>query len=400
MFVIVTLLLDVLGVGIMIPVLPRLIADFHGGDLSQGASSFGLVMAVYTLMLFVFSPVQGTLSDQLGRKPLLFVSLSGTAVCYWLLWQAPSLSWVFAAQIINGISGASMTVCSACIADVTPPQERAKSFGLIGATFGVGLILGPALGGALSAFGLHVPFIFAMVLALVDLAYGIAVLPETLAPENRRPFTWSRGNPVAALRLLTRSRSLMGLSTLLVFTMLGLQCLRATWVLYTTHRFHWSTAQNGWTFALIGVFAAALQGGGLRVFIRRFGELATLLASLALGALSYVLFGMATGNALMYVGIPLSCCANLAVPVVQGLASQEVDESEQGQLQGALAGLTTLCTTLGTLGATRVLAWSTAADASGIPEGTVFFVGAALFAVAFALALTSMPRRTQINAAS
>ena len=392
-FVIVTLLLDVLGVGILIPTLPRLIADFNGGDMSVGGAQFGLVMATYTLMLFVFAPVQGALSDQYGRRPLLFLSLFGTAVCYAVLWQAPSMAWVFAAQMINGITGASMTVCSAALADLTPPQERSKTFGLLGATFGVGLIIGPALGGALSGFGLHVPFIFAMGLALLDLVFGVVVLPETLGLDNRRPFTWRRGNPMASLRLLARTPHLVGLALILVFTMLGLQCLRSTWVIFTMYRFSWSTAENGLTFALIGLLGAVLQGGVLRILVKRFGEQATLLMSLVLGAASYLVFGFATASWVLLLGVPFSCFSNLAVPVLQGLASSQVDSTEQGQMQGGFTSLTTLCTTVGTLGATALFSYFTSATAPVKVPGAPFLAGATLFIVAIGCTVATVRQR-------
>lgn len=394
-FVIVTLFLDILGIGIMIPILPQLVTDMNGGNISAGSTAFGAVMATYTTMLFFFSPIQGALSDQYGRKPLLFLSLSGTALAYALMVLAPNIIWIFIAQIMNGVTGASITVCSAYIADVSPPQERSKNFALIGATFGVGLIVGPALGGVMSTLGLRAPFVLAGALSALNLLYGVFVLPESHDLAHRHPFAWSRANPIASFKLLGQTPYMFGLATILLFTNLGLQALRSTWVLCTTARFHWTPHENGWSLALAGLLSALVQGGLMRPAVRRLGEAAVIRAGLLVYILSYAVFGFATAGWMMYAGLFVNSLGNLVVPATQGLASNEVGPREQGKMQGALSSLTTACATIGTLAATALFARFNGPGAPIALPGAPFFLGIALYSIALGTALTLFRTRAR-----
>lgn len=380
-FILLTVLLDVMGLGLIIPVFPLLITDLaHSATL--GAQLVGVFTAVYALMQFVFAPVLGALSDRYGRRPVLLASLTGMGLDYLLLYFAPNLWWLFVGRVIAGMTGASITVANAYLADVTPPEGRAKSFGMLGATFGVGFILGPALGGVLGDIDLRLPFLVAAGLALLNAVYGLFVLPESLPPEQRGQ---TRGgqvlNPLLPLRDLGRYPLVRNLALAFIFIGLAQQVIFSTWVLFTEKVLDWSPAQNGAALALVGVLSAVVQGGLIGVAMRVLGERGAILTGLLLGTLQYLLLGAARSDAVLYASIVFGSLAGIAGPAIQGLISRSIDPSEQGRIQGALTSLNSLVGIFGPLAATTVFAYFTSSRAPIEEPGAAFYM-AALFSLA------------------
>lgn len=341
-FIFITVMIDALGVGLIIPVLPRVIESFGGVGLSQASSFYGLLIALYSLMAFLFASLMGSLSDRFGRRPVLLLSLLGLGLDYVIIALAPNLSWLIVGRVLAGIFGASQVTALAYIADVSAPQDRAKNFGLIGAAFGLGFIVGPLLGGILGGIELRLPFWVAAGLSLLNLLYGLLVLPESLPPENRQPFRWSRANPVGSLMALRRTPSALTLTAAYGLTRLSLNGLIAVWVLYTGFRFGWNVTQIGLSLAFTGICLAVVQGGLVGPVVARLGEVKTTLLGLTLSTLAYVLFGLSTTGWMLYAAIVLSASGGLVAPTLQGLISSRVPPTEQGLLQGALASLNNL----------------------------------------------------------
>jgi MFS transporter, DHA1 family, tetracycline resistance protein len=388
-FIIVTVLLDMLGIGLIVPVLPKLVTTMYGGDLSEGSRIFGWFVASYALMQFLFAPVLGNLSDAYGRRRVLLVSLLGAGLDYLLMAFAPDLKWLFVGRVISGITGANIAAANAYIADVSPPEERAKNFGLIGACFGVGFIIGPALGGVLGEYGLRVPFMAAAVLNLCNTLYGFFVLPESLAPENRRPFDWSRINPLASLRALGRFPVVLGLTATIALERLAHNSLPSTWVLFTTYRFGWTEAQNGLSLALVGLMFGLVQGGLAGKFVAKFGERRALLFGLSVGALGFLLYGLATQGWMLYAIIAATSIGGVAGPALMSMITRLVPASEQGALQGALSSVQSLAAIAGPLMATSLFGYFTSPHAPVHLPGAAFLVSAILVALGVLLAARS-----------
>lgn len=334
-FIFVTVVLDVLALGIIIPVLPKLVEDFLHGDTGRAAEIFGLFGTVWALMQFFFSPLLGALSDRFGRRPVILLSNFGLGFDYILMALAPTLSWLFVGRVISGITGASFTTAGAYVADVTPPEKRAGSYGLIGAAWGLGFILGPALGGVLGGINPRLPFWAAAGMTLLNAMYGLFVLPESLGREHRRKFEWSRANPVGALKLLRSHHELFGLAGVSFLYFLAHQVLPSVFVLYAGYRYGWQARSVGLTLALVGICSVAVQAGLIRPVVARFGERRALLTGLALGTVGFVLFGTAATGTRFLIGIPILAFMGLYSPSAQGLMTRRVGPSEQGQLQGA-----------------------------------------------------------------
>lgn len=388
-FIVVTVLLDMIGIGIIVPVLPKLVTTLYGSDLSEGSRIFGWFVASYALMQFLFAPVLGNLSDAYGRRRVLLISLLGSGLDYLLMAFSPGLKWLFVGRVISGITGANIAAANAYIADVSPPEERAKNYGLIGACFGVGFIVGPALGGVLGSYSLRAPFIAAAALTLLNTLYGFFVLPESLAPENRRPFDWSRINPLASLRALGRFPVVLGLTATILLERLAHDSLPSTWVLFTTYRFGWTEAQNGLSLALVGLMFGVVQGGVAGKFVARFGERTALLFGLSVGALGFLLYGLATQGWMLYAIIALTSIGGVAGPALMSMITKLVPASEQGALQGALSSIQSLAAIAGPLMATSLFGYFTSPRAPVHLPGAAFLVSAALVAVGALLAAHS-----------
>ncbi len=392
-FVLITLFLDVIGVGLSNPILPKLINQVVG-DVSTAAYYFGAVTTTYALMLFLFSPVQGALSDQFGRRPVLLLSLLGTGLSYLGLALAPSLPWIFAAQIINGLTGASFAVISAYIADISKPENRAQYFGLIGTTLAIGWVIGPALGGLLSIWGLKFPFFIAAIVSFLNLCYGFLVVPESHKLEHRRTFSWRAANPIGSFGLLRQSATIFGLAAVMFCTDLALQCFISTWVLFTTYKFGWGAFQAGVSMALLGLMTAIVQGGIIRPVLARFGERRTIVAGLTFSLIGYLLYALATQGWMLYGVIVLNGFDFVVKPTSQGLLSSQVSARNQGAIQGALASQSALAAIVGPLLATNLFGYFTsAAVPQRLPE-VPFLLGAFLFLLALGLAITTFSKKS------
>lgn len=381
-FIFMTMFLDIVGIGLIIPIMPQLVAQFVGDSLSDASRYFGALASVYTLMQFLFAPMLGALSDQVGRKPILLFSLLGTAVSYLIMALAPSLAWLFIGRTLAGVAGASLTVATTYIADVSAPEDRAKNFGLVGVAFGLGFIVGPAIGGLLGSLDIRLPFYVAAAITVANFLYGLWVVPESHARENRRAFTWAKSNPFSWIKLLRGYPVVMGLTGTFVLMGLAQNGLQSTWVLFTTYRFHWDTAQNGAALAMVGVTSALVQGGLIRVLLPKLGEQRAILIGLLIGAFSHLLYGLSTQGWMMYAIMTVGSVAGIAGPAIQGLVSREVGPYEQGAVQGALTSLMSLTGVVGPLVANQLFAEFTAPHAPVKLPGIAFFLGAALMLVA------------------
>jgi len=338
-FIFVTVLLDMLGIGLMIPVLPKLVVAFKGGDTAAAAEVFGLFGTAWALMQFVFSPVQGALSDRFGRRAVILISNLGLGLDYILMALAPNLGWLFVGRVISGITAASVSTSFAYIADVTPAEKRAASFGMIGMAFGVGFVLGPAVGGLLGSISLRLPFWGSAGLSLLNFCYGLLILPESLPAERRAGFVWKRANPIGSLLLLRGYPQLFGLAAVNFLHGLAHVALPSTFVLYAGYRYGWDERTVGLTLAGVGVCSAIVQGGVVRPLVKRLGERSTMLIGLACGGAGFAIYGLAPTGLVFCLGVPVMSLWGLANPAVQALMTRRVGPTEQGQLQGALGSL-------------------------------------------------------------
>lgn len=385
-FIFVTLLLDVMGVGLIIPILPQLVETLTA-DPTAAARYYGALFTTFTLMQFLFAPGLGALSDQVGRKPILILSLAGSAISYLMMALAPSLAWLFIARALAGIAGASITVASAYIADVSTPETRAQNFGLLGAAFGLGFIFGPAIGGLLGNLDMRLPFYAAAAISLINAVYGLLAVPESHRAENRRAFTADKANPFSWIRLLKRYPVVMGLAITLLLTSLAQNSLHSVWVLFTQYRFHWNPGQNGLALAFVGVTAAVVQGGLIRLIVPKLGERNSVLWGLGISAVAFLLYGLATQGWMMYAVIAIGALGGIAGPAVQGLIASQVSPDEQGSVQGALASLMSLTGIVAPLMASGLFAHFTAKTTAIAIPGISFFVGAFLLVLGLANAM-------------
>jgi DHA1 family tetracycline resistance protein-like MFS transporter len=338
-FIFITVLLDMLALGMIIPVLPGLIEDFQGGDTARAAELVGLFGTTWALMQFVASPVLGALSDRFGRRPVVLLSNFGLGLDYVLMAVAPTLGWLFVGRLISGVTSGSVVAALAYVADVTPADRRAKAFGVMGAAFGTGFVFGPAIGGMLATLGPRAPFWVAAGFSLVNAMYGLLVLPESLPRERRAPFSWRRANPVGSLDLLRSHPQRLGFAGTHFLWYLAHQSLPTVFVLYASFRYGWSTTDIGWSLAAVGAVSAAVQGGLVGLVVARFGERRTLVTGLLFGAAGFAIYGLAPTGLWFAIGIPVMSLWGLYGPAAQGLMTQRVGPSEQGRLQGALSSV-------------------------------------------------------------
>lgn len=399
-FIVVTLFLDILGLGLIIPILPRLVESFVGNDATQGAFYVGLLTATYAVMQFFFAPIMGSLSDRYGRRAVLLVTLFGQVLDYVLLAFAPTLGWFFLGRVIAGIGGASIGTAGAYIADVSPPEKRAQNFGLIGMAFGLGFIAGPLMSSVLGTVQLpwlgldplRTPFIVAGCFTLLNAVWGVFFVPESLAPENRRPFSWARANPFGTLSYLSRYPVVLGLAIVWCIIGIAQRSLESTWVLYTEHRYHWGVRETGFSLAMVGLAAALVQGGLVRRIMPKLGERRALIIALAVAACTYVGYGLASEGWMVFPVLAVSAFGGLAGPAVQGLMSRAVPPTEQGMLQGGLLGVGSLTSIIGPPLATNVFGYFISPRAPFALPGAAFFLGAVLAVIALLMALRTFRR--------
>jgi MFS transporter, DHA1 family, tetracycline resistance protein len=385
-FIFLTVTLDMLALGMIAPVLPRLIASFMSGNAASAAQMLGLFATVFAVMQFFFSPLLGSLSDRFGRRPVVLLSNFGLGFDYLLMAWAPALGWLFAGRVISGLTASSIPTAMAYMSDVTPPEKRAGAFGMLGAAFGMGFVLGPALGGILGSISPRLPFWVAGGLSIVNGMYGLFVLPESLSHEHRSRFSWKRANPVGSLGLLRSSRVMVGLAAVLVLGYLSQQSLMNVYVLYADYRFHWTDRSVGLSLAAVGIFSGLYGAVLVKPLVAKIGERSALSLGLLGGAAGYIMIGLSQTGLLLLCGIPVLNLMSVAWPSAQSIMSREVRPSEQGQMQGAIQSLRGLAGIFGPGLFTYIFSKSIGAGAPIHAQGTAFFVAAALLLISLAVA--------------
>lgn len=392
-FIFITILLDVIGFGLIIPVLPGLLEEMTGGDLSTAARWGGVLMFTYAAMQFLFSPIVGGLSDRYGRRPVILASLFAFAVDFIIAGLAPNIWWFFLGRILAGITGASFSSATAYIADVSTPEKRAQNFGLIGAAFGLGFIIGPLIGGVVSAhYGLRSPFFVAAGLAFLNWLYGYFILPESLLPENRRPFDWKRANPIGSLLNLRRYPVVLSLAGALMAIYLAGHANHSTWTYITMKKFDWNTEWVGYSLAFVGLMTGIVQGGLTRVVIPRIGAKRSLYFGLTMYLIGFVLFAFATKSWMMFAFMVPFALGGFAGPALQGIISNQVPPNEQGELQGSLTSLIAVTSIIGPLLMTGLFSYFTSEKAQVQFAGAPFLMGAFLTLVSLLLALRTLTK--------
>jgi MFS transporter, DHA1 family, tetracycline resistance protein len=389
-FIFATVLLDMLAIGIVIPVLPKLVVDFVGGDSERAAKIFGLFGTAWALMQFLFCPVQGALSDSFGRRPLILISNFGVGLDYVLMAMAPSLQWLFAGRVISGITAASIATAYAYVADVTPPDKRAARFGLLGAAFGAGFVLGPALGGLAGSISPRLPFWIAAALSLANTCYGLFILPESLPPSRRATFRWKRANPFSALVLLRSHATLFGLAAVYFLGNLAHAALPSIAVLYMLYRYGFNERAVGLTMAGVGVASIIVQGAVVGPVTRRIGERAALLLGLGFGVLGFLAFALARTGAEFWLAIPLLALWGLENPACLALMSRFIGAEQQGLLQGANASIAGVANLFGPGLFTQVFAFAIGGGQYWHLPGAPFLISSLLlvFAAVFSWRVT------------
>jgi DHA1 family tetracycline resistance protein-like MFS transporter len=386
-FIFITVMLDMLALGMIIPVLPLLIETFRGGDTASAARMVGIFGMSWAAVQLFAAPLLGSLSDRFGRRPVVLLSNFGLGLDYILMALAPSLGWLFVGRLISGVTSASVPTAYAYIADVTPPDRRAKSFGALGAAFGIGFVVGPALGGLLGTWGPRAPFWVAAALSLANATYGYFILPESLAAGHRAPFSWKRANPMGALRLLRSERTLTGMAVVHSLYHLAHHSLSAVFVLNVSYRFGWSSATVGLTLAIMGICSAIVQGGLVGPIVKRFGERRTLIAGLAFGTVAFAAYGLAPTGGIFLLAIPIMAFWGMYGPASQGLITRLVGRERQGTLQGAFASVQMATGVVGPLLFSEIFARAIDTRAPWHLPGAPFVVSTVLLAVAIAVAI-------------
>lgn len=411
-FIFITVLVDIIGIGVIVPVIPELIKDLLGSGLSSASFYGGLLTLAYAAMQFIFAPVLGILSDQHGRRPLLLIALAGLGLDYFVHALAPNITWLFISRIIAGICGGSITVANAYIADISKPEEKAKNFGMLGVAFGLGFIIGPLLGGwAGDTFGVNAPFYIAGGISLLNFFYGLFVLPESLPKEKRRKVEWANANPIASLVKLREHKAMFGLIVAYFLMYTAAHALQSTWSYYTMYKFNWTMADVGYSLAVVGIMVAAVQGGLVGIVVKTLGERRTVVVGFMLWLTGMAAFAIApTGILVMAACIPY-VLGGVASPTIAGIMSNQVPETDQGELQGSLTSLMSVSSIIGPFLMTLLFAMFTSnamdeadtgegmwlverlgIDSSGFPElpSAPFIMGVILIAIAAIFAIRAI----------
>jgi DHA1 family tetracycline resistance protein-like MFS transporter len=373
-------------------VLPTLIRELIGGTLSEAAQYGGWMLFAFAGMQFLFSPVLGNLSDQYGRRPVLLFALFGFGLDYLFLAFAPTVGWLFVGRVIAGITGASFTTASAYIADISPPEKRAQNFGMIGAAFGLGFIIGPVIGGLLGQYGPRVPFLAAACLTMLNWLYGYFILPESLPLENRRPFDWKRANAVGSLKQLRRYPVIMGLVGSMLLLYIAAHATQSTWAYYTMYKFGWNEAWVGYSLGAVGLMTALVQGLLIRIINPRLGAKRSVLVGMMLYALGFTLFAFASKGWMMFAFLVPYSLGGIAMPALQSIMSGQVPANEQGELQGALTSLVSATSIIGPPLMTNLFSYFTGTQAPVHFPGAAFLTGAVLTVVSTVLVMRSLAR--------
>lgn len=378
-FIFITVVLDMLALGVMIPVLPKLLVQFKGGDIGQGAEMAGVFACVWALMQFLFSPILGAWSDRIGRRPIILLSNLGLGLDYILMALAPSIPWLFLGRVISGITSSSYPTACAYIADITPPEQRGAKFGMLGAAFGLGFIVGPAIGGFLGDVDLRLPFWVSAAFSLANATYGFFILPESLEPKNRAGiFSWRTAHPFGSFKFLSAYPGLLGFAAVALLYFLAHESLPNVFVLYADYRYGWKASAVGFVLAAVGICSMVVSALLIGPTIRRLGERRTLLLGLLCGIIGFAIYGWAPTGALFLAGIPFVALWSLTGPAMQSLATQKVTASEQGQLQGAFSSIRGITGMLGPILFTQIFAFSIAPGSTLPMPGSPYLLAALL----------------------
>jgi DHA1 family tetracycline resistance protein-like MFS transporter len=386
-FILILVAFDFLAFGIIAPVLPDLIRQFEGGDFSRASNITGYFGFAWATMQFVFSPILGAWSDRFGRRPVILISCFGLAIDYVVMALAPSLRWLFLGRIISGITTSNVATAFAYVTDVTPPEKRAKPFGLISAAFGLGFVIGPAVGGWLGNRNLRFPFWAAAALSFGNALYGYFVLPESLPPEKRAKSAWHMANPIGSLRLLRSNAELAGLAVVNTLYYLAHNSLPSMWALYTEYRYTWSRKDVGNSLALVGVCAAVVSGVLVGPFVKRFGERRSVISGLLFGTMGFAGFALATRGWMLLAVIPFIALWGISAPAMQALMARHVDPSSQGKLQGAINSLRAITGMAGPVLFTQIFAVAISPRYSFHLAGAPYYLAALLLGASLLLAV-------------
>ncbi len=386
-FIFITVLLDVLSLSVTIPVLPQLIKKFAGGSFELGSQYHGWFVTVWAMMQFICSPIMGALSDRFGRRPVILLSCLGLGLDYILMALAPDLTWLFIGRVISGITAASFSTAGAYIADVTPPEKRASSYGMLGAAFGLGFVIGPAMGGVLGEYDLRLPFWVAAFLTILNAVYGAFILPESLSKENRTAFSWRRANPLGSLKLLRSHPELLGLAGIMLLYQLSHQVFQTVFVFYTTYRYAWTEKTTGLTLMVVGLMSVLMQGGVVRRTAPKLGERRMLIIALAFGAVGYFIYAIAPNGWIFWLGIPVFSLVGYFSAAIQGLMTRRVSANEQGQLQGANSSIMGIAGMIGPWIFANIFSFAIHEEASVKLPGLPFIFAAVLHILALIVAI-------------
>jgi DHA1 family tetracycline resistance protein-like MFS transporter len=392
LFIFITILIDCLGIGIIIPTLPTLIQDLSHQNVSMAASYGGWLNFSYAIMSFIFSPVLGGLSDRYGRRPILLISLLGLGLDYIFLAFAPTIFWLFVGRMIAGICGASFTTATAYIADVSSNENKAKNFGMVGAAFGLGFIIGPLLGSLFGSFGTRAPFIAAACFSLLNFLFGYFILPESLGKENRRAFDWKRANPLGFMKQLGKHKGLIGLMVILFIVNLAGQAMPSTWTFFCIERFKWDEQMIGYSLAVVGVAIAIVQGGLIGVVTKKLGAKKCIFLGLAFHTIGFFLFSMASQPWMMFAIVGVYAFGGISLPNIQGILSSQVPSNEQGELQGGITSLISVTAVIGPLLMTGSFTYFTKDPQTLYFPGIPFFIGGILTFICFGIAYFALKK--------
>lgn len=385
-FIFVTMSLTVIGFGLLIPVLPGLITQFKGGDVAAASHVYGLLVCSFSVLQFLGAPVLGALSDHFGRRKVILVSLACSSLDYVILANAPNITWLFIGRIISGFTAGVLSTAHAYVADITPPEKRAHSFGLLGAAFGIGFVFGPLLGGLLGSVNLRLPFWFAAVCSSLNWLYGYFVLPESLKPEHRRRFEWKNANPIGAFKALERLPAVRGMADVYFLLMLSQAMLYSTWVLCLSYRYQWSSGQVGLSLGIAGVLSAFVQAVLVKRIVPALGDTKAVVVGLLLSTAALVSYGLASQGWMIFVIIVLGAMGGIAAPAIQAYLTKRVPVDQQGSVQGVFAALQSLAGIPGPLIGAWSFGWAVAPESPWHIPGIVFFECALLMLGALVLA--------------
>ena len=392
LFIFITIFIDITGIGIIIQVIPALITDLIDGSISEAAKYSGWLMFSYATLQFLFAPILGGLSDQYGRRSIILLSLLGFGINYMVMAIAPTITWLFIGRIFQGIMGASLTTAAAYIADISAPEEKAQNFGLIGAAFGLGFILGPVIGGFLGQYGTKIPFIAAAIFTLINVIYGYLILPESLPLQNRRKFDIKRANPVGTLLSLKKYPIISGLLICIVLFNISQHATQSTWTFFTIEQFNWNEKWVGYSLGFVGLMAAIVQGGLIRIIIPKIGNIKSVYFGMIFYIIGLTLFAFANKSWMIFaIVIPFSL-GGITGPALQGIMTNNISDDEQGEFQGGITSLVSLTAIIGPLLMTNLFSYYTSDQSSIYFPGAPFLLAAILSFIGLLIAIKQLSK--------